>query len=57
MQCPVCRRSRLVEIDLKISEEPVRMRSCSRCDTRWWERSGELLELDGVLELASSTRR
>jgi Zn-finger nucleic acid-binding protein len=26
--------------------------SCHRCETRWWDRNGEQLELDAVLEMA-----
>ena len=54
MHCPRCKRSRLVEIVLKIGDRPVRMRNCSGCDTRWWDSEGEALELPGVLELASA---
>lgn len=53
MDCPVCRGARLVEIEIELKGELVRMHSCSRCDTRWWERNGEQLALDNVLELAT----
>lgn len=54
MHCPRCKRSRLVEIALKIGNRPVRMRNCSSCDTRWWDSDGKAMPLTGVLQLASS---
>ncbi len=56
MTCPRCKASRLVEIKLTIDERAVTMRSCSRCDTRWWDSEGEALQLPGVLELARNRR-
>lgn len=54
--CPRCRAGRLVEIALNVGERKVRMRSCSRCDTRWWDTDGEGVGLSGVLELAAARR-
>ncbi len=56
MRCPVCRTARLVEIDITLKGEAVRLHACSTCDTRWWDREGERLELDTVLELATVRR-
>jgi hypothetical protein len=53
MDCPVCRGARLVLIEIELKGERVQMHSCSRCDTRWWERDGETIGLDNVLELAT----
>jgi hypothetical protein len=36
-----------------IAQRKVTMKSCSHCDTRWWDSEGESLGLPGVLELAS----
>ena len=57
MKCPRCRIARLVVIDVSLQGETVRMHLCSRCDLRWWERDGERIALDGVLELAAATRK
>ena len=54
--CPVCRAARLVEIDITLKGEAVRLHACSTCDTRWWDREGERLPLDRVLELATVRR-
>ncbi len=56
MTCARCKVSRVVEIAVTIGERPVRMRSCSQCDTRWWESEGEDLSLPRVLELATRRR-
>ncbi len=46
-----------MDIELSVGDEVVRMRSCSTCDTRWWERNGERIALDGVLQLATVPKR
>lgn len=56
MTCSRCKTSRVVEITVTIGERPVRMRSCSYCDTRWWESEGESLGLPRVLEMATKPR-
>jgi hypothetical protein len=56
MKCPKCRVQRLVEVGLNIAQRKVTMRSCSHCDTRWWDSDGESLGLPRVLEMASVSR-
>ena len=56
MTCSRCKASRVVEIAVNIGERPVRMRSCSYCDTRWWESEGQPLALPRVLEMATKPR-
>ena len=56
MKCNKCRSSRLVEVALTIGARQVTMKSCSHCDTRWWDSEGESLGLPRVLELASAGR-
>ena len=56
MKCPKCRTSRLVEVGLTIAQRKVTMRSCSHCDTRWWDSDGEVIRLDGLLQLAAARR-
>lgn len=53
MNCPNCKKTRLVEISLKIAGRPMTMRNCSGCDSRWWLSDGEAMHLPGVLALAS----
>lgn len=56
MNCPNCRGAQLVLIELSLKGDDLTMHSCSRCDTRWWERNGEQITLDGVLELATTRK-
>lgn len=56
MKCARCRASRIVQIAVTIGGRPVTMRSCSRCDMRWWDSEGEDLGLPTVLELATKPR-
>jgi hypothetical protein len=56
MSCPNCRVSQLVEIGMNVGENRVTMHSCSRCDTRWWERDGRRVAVNGVLQLATVRR-
>lgn len=56
MTCARCKTTRVVEIAVTIGEHPVRMRSCSHCDTRWWDSEGENITLPRVLELATRRR-
>ncbi|HUR17705.1 MAG TPA: hypothetical protein VMZ51_02060 [Acidimicrobiales bacterium] len=56
MTCTRCKTTRVVEIVVTIGDRPVRMRSCSLCDTRSWESDGEDLGLRRVLEMATKRR-
>ena len=56
MHCKNCRGAQLVLVDISLKGESLRMHSCSRCDTRWWECNGERIELDGVLDMATVRR-
>jgi hypothetical protein len=46
----------LVEIALTMKDRQVTMRSCSKCDSRWWASDGEDLALPRVLDLATAAR-
>jgi hypothetical protein len=39
----------LVAIEIRLSGSDLVMKSCSRCDVRYWSREGNELELAGVL--------
>lgn len=53
--CPHCKKP-IVEIRLRIDDRPVRMRSCSTCEIRWWDSQGEDLDRSDVIDLATTTR-
>jgi Zn-finger nucleic acid-binding protein len=46
--CPRC-DAPLVEIRLAPGGSELALRSCSRCDARWWLRDGELTDFGRVL--------
>jgi hypothetical protein len=54
MKCAKCNNARIVEVGLTLGQRRVTMRSCSFCDTRWWDSEGESLALPNVLQLAST---
>ena len=56
MKCPRCKTSHLMEIVTTIRDQEVTMRSCSRCDSRWWDSDGKPVALPEVLELAAKQR-
>lgn len=47
-ECPHC-HGPLVVIGLRLTESDLVMRSCSRCDRRFWESDGLDIELTGLL--------
>jgi hypothetical protein len=51
--CPSC-LAPLVEIRLGAE---LTLRSCSRCDSRFWSRNDEAIDLDGVLGAVAETGR
>lgn len=54
MECPQCHAKDCTEIRLHLKgEEKVEFFSCRRCEAKWWEREGDTIELDEVLNLAS----
>lgn len=56
MKCPQCQAENCTEIRLDLKEdETVDFFSCRRCEAKWWQREGDTIELDEVLNLA--TRR
>jgi len=56
MACPVCRTKQIVEIGINLGDSAVTLHSCSKCETRWWERDGEPVEVNGVLSLTAGRR-
>ena len=54
--CPRCSSS-LTEIRLEQAGRLMVMRSCSTCDSRWWQRDGEDVHLGSVLATVASTKK
>ena len=54
MPCPVCRDKQLVEITLQTGDKTLILRSCSSCETKWWESEGQEVGLQNVLTAAKN---
>lgn len=52
MPCPICRDKKLVEITLQAGVKSLVLRSCSSCETKWWESEGSEVALENVIEAA-----
>ena len=46
--CPAC-GAPLVTITIHVGAGDRTLCSCARCDKRWWQRDGELTDLQGVI--------
>ena len=56
LQCAACGANNVIQIELTLPDgTEVNFCSCHQCEARWWDRDGEPLELDVVLELARNT--
>lgn len=54
--CTECGAEDAIQIELKLPDgTEVYFCSCHRCENRWWDRGGEALALDAVLDLARKT--
>ena len=54
MRCPQCEESDCTEIEIRLKDEnSVRFYSCRRCEVKWWERQGDTVQLDEVLNLTA----
>ena len=54
--CPRC-SAKLVEIRLDQAGRAMVMRSCSTCDSRWWQSDGENVALPSILATVASTKK
>lgn len=56
LECATCGANNVIQIELTLPDgTEVNFCSCHQCEARWWDRGGEPLELDVVLELARNT--
>jgi len=54
MICPHCQGEDGIQIDIRLKgDEGVEFFSCRRCETKWWERNGDTIALDEVLDLTA----
>jgi hypothetical protein len=54
MVCPHCDGEDCIQIEIRLKgEETVEFFSCRRCEAKWWQRDGDTIALDEVLDLTS----
>ncbi len=57
MQCPSCGVEDVIEIHQTLPDGiEVDFFSCHKCDEKWWDRNGAVIDLREVLELARKRR-
>ncbi|MBT8211720.1 MAG: hypothetical protein KJN71_01110 [Acidimicrobiia bacterium] len=57
LMCASCGANNVIEIELALPDgTEVHFCSCHQCETRWWQRDGQDLGLDAVLDLARKPR-
>jgi transposase-like protein len=55
--CGSCGADSVIQIELTLADgTEVSFFSCHRCESRWWNRDGQALALDAVLDLARRPR-
>jgi transposase-like protein len=56
MQCPYCKDEDCIQIEIRLKgEETVEFFSCRNCETKWWERDGDTIDLQEVLNLTAES--
>ncbi len=57
LTCATCGASTVIEIELTLPDgTEVAFYTCHKCETRWWNRDGQSLDLEVVLDLASKPK-
>jgi Zn-finger nucleic acid-binding protein len=53
LTCNTCGQSSVIEIELTLPDgSEVVFCSCHRCESKWWDRDGEVLDLDALIDVA-----
>ncbi|MEA2022809.1 MAG: hypothetical protein U9N79_00810 [Actinomycetota bacterium] len=53
LRCSTCGQDSVIEIELKLPDgSEVVFCSCHRCESKWWDRDGEHLDLDALVDVA-----
>ena len=57
MDCPQCGISDVIEIKHRLPDgSEVQFFSCHKCEEKWWDQAGQLIDLRQVLELVRKAR-
>ncbi|MEN8234698.1 MAG: hypothetical protein ABFR89_07210 [Actinomycetota bacterium] len=53
LRCATCGDNSVIQIELTLPDgSEVVFCSCHRCESKWWDRDGEQLELDALVDVA-----
>ena len=53
LSCNTCGRNSVIQIELTLPDgSEVVFCSCHRCESKWWDRDGEVLDLDALIDVA-----
>jgi Zn-finger nucleic acid-binding protein len=53
LTCNTCGQNSVIQIELTLPDgSEVVFCSCHRCESKWWDRDGEVLDLDGLIDVA-----
>lgn len=56
MTCPQCHDGDCIEIEIHLNDQDtVQFFSCRRCEFKWWEKEGDTIALDELLNRASKS--
>lgn len=53
LSCNTCGQNSVIQIELTLPDgSEVVFCSCHRCESKWWDRDGEVLDLDALIDVA-----
>ena len=53
LTCNTCGQNSVIQIELTLPDgSEVVFCSCHRCESKWWDRDGEVLDLDALINVA-----
>ncbi len=52
LACTTCGSESVIQIDMTLPDgTEVIFHSCHVCETKWWDKDGETIEVDGIIDL------
>ena len=50
--CTSCGQASVIQIDMTLPDgSAVKFNSCHVCEAKWWDKEGEAIEVDGIIDL------
>ena len=54
LTCTMCGQSSVIQIEMTLPDgSDVVFNSCHVCEARWWDREGEPVPVDGIIDLVA----